>query len=78
MKKSSQNQIIFEAVRQSAKIETLSNLLYNLYDISDEIYSFNKDLSNEVDQTLGPVKEQIHELILKESNRIKNEMLFKA
>jgi hypothetical protein len=78
MNKQSQNQIIFEAVRQSAKIETLSNLLYNLYDISDEIYSFNKDLSNEVDQTLGPVKEQIHELILRESKRIKNEMLFKA
>ena len=76
--KQTQNQIIFEAVRQSAKIETLNNLLYNLYEISDEIYSFNKELSNEIDETLSHVKEQINNLIFKESQRIKNEMLFKA
>ena len=78
MNKQSQNQIIFEAVRQSAKIETLSKLVESLDEISDEIYSFNGDLSREIDNSLDPVKELIYELILRESKRIKNEMLFKA
>lgn len=78
MNKQSQNQIIFEAVRQAAKIETLSKLVESLDEISDEIYSFNGDLSREIDNSLDPVKELIYELIFKESKRIKNEMLFKA
>jgi hypothetical protein len=78
MNKQSQNQIIFEAVRQAAKIQTLSKLVESLDEISDEIYSFNGDLSREIDNSLDPVKELIYELIFKESKRIKNEMLFKA
>jgi hypothetical protein len=76
--KQTQNQIIFEVVRQATKIETLSKLVECLDEISDEIYSFNGDLSREIDNNLGPVKDQIYELIFKESKRIKTEMLFKA
>jgi archaellum component FlaC len=76
--KQTQNQIIFQAVRQAAKIETLSKLVDALDEISDEIYSFNGELSREIDTNLEPVKEKIYELIYQESKRIKTEILFKA
>lgn len=76
--KQTQNQMIFEAVRQAAKIETLSKLVESLDEISDEIYSFNGELSREIDNSLDPVKELIYELIFKESKRIKTEILFKV
>jgi hypothetical protein len=76
--KQTQNQMIFEALRWSAKIENLSKLVDAIDEISDELYSFNSELSREIDNSFDPVKEKIYNLIYQESKRVKNNLLFEA
>lgn len=76
--KQTQNQMIFEALHWSAKIENLSKLVEAIDEISDELYSFNSELSREIDNSFDPVKEKIYNLIYQESKRVKNNLLFEA